>query len=144
MFLPNLQGFVWFTLEDKSCYWKPLDDATCELVDKLCTLGYEHTLELEFRLESVDFNPNLDFRYFLPKFREKACVRVVVTSSGKVLDITVRFFSRPISFCEISPHFLGRRTARGTVLRRWKQIPVLEVCRRAIYRVEKLYAVAYG
>jgi len=67
-----------------------VDNAMRRLVDKLSTLGYKHTLELEFRCESVGLH--LDFKDFLPKFRERGRVRISNTSSGEVLDLIVRFF----------------------------------------------------
>jgi len=70
---------------------------TCRLVDKLCALGYKHTLELEFRLGSVSLDPNLNFRGFLPKFRKKGRVRVYGASSGKVLELPVRSFQAHIA-----------------------------------------------
>jgi len=63
----------------------------CGLVNKLCALGYEHTLELEFLFDSAEFYPDLDFKALLPKFRERGRVRILNTSSGEVLDLPVGF-----------------------------------------------------
>ncbi|KAF9645200.1 hypothetical protein BDM02DRAFT_3271888 [Thelephora ganbajun] len=64
-----------------------LDDTMRGLVDKLCVLGYEHTLELEFRIHSVIFDYDLDYRKYFPKFGEKGRVRVLNTSNGKTLKV---------------------------------------------------------
>lgn len=56
---------------DNPC-WQPLDGVLCGLVDKLHTLGYNRTLELEVRLDRVSFGLNRHYnKEFLPKFREK-------------------------------------------------------------------------
>ena len=68
-------------------WWQPLDDVMCELVDKLCVLGYEHTLELEFH-----FDPSTDHEGFLPKFREKGRVKILDAPSGEVVVVPVRLF----------------------------------------------------
>ena len=91
-FLPAPGGFGSYTLVAQPYYWEPLDNVICGLVDKLCSLGYKHTLELEFLFESARFDPDLDFAGLLPKFRERGRVRILNTSSGEVLDLPVRFF----------------------------------------------------
>lgn len=93
IFTPQLQprySTLRMQLEDPC--WLPLDDALCMLVAKLRMLGYDHTLELEFRLDPVNFDLNLDPKGFLPKFRERGCVRVLHHSCGRALEISVRFF----------------------------------------------------
>lgn len=72
--------------------WKSMDSIMRGLVDKLCMLGYEHTLVLEFRSESVKLLPDLDFRSFMPKFRERGRVKISNTSGGEVFDLVVRIF----------------------------------------------------
>jgi len=62
----------------------------CGLIGKLRTLGYDHALELEFRFEPANFDPNLDYRGLPPKFRENDQVRILDTSGEKVLEIVVR------------------------------------------------------
>ena len=47
----------------------------CGFVDKLRTLGYTHTLELEFLVTRVDVDKELHHK-FLPKFREKGTVTI--------------------------------------------------------------------
>lgn len=93
-FPSDTHGFSSHVLVDRPHYWNHLDNTACGLVNKLRALGYEHTLELEFQLESVD--PTLYLGGFLRNFREKGRVRVVNTSSGEVLDLAVRFFFRRI------------------------------------------------
>ena len=72
----------------------------CALVDKLHMLGYGHTLELELRCEPATSGSNLDYSGFLPKFRERGRVRILDTSSGETLEVTVR------SFRLVSSHYL--------------------------------------
>ena len=69
----------------------PLDDVMHGLVGKLGVLGYEHTLALEFRLESVTFDHGIDYNAYFLKFKEVGRVRIVDVSSREALDITVRF-----------------------------------------------------
>jgi len=79
-----------------------LDNLMCGLVDKLRTLGHKHTLELEFRFESAKLDPDLDFRRFLPMFREKGRVRISNKLSGEVLDLVVRISFRGLYQVETS------------------------------------------
>lgn len=67
--------------------WLPLDEAMYGLVNKLCTMGYEHTLELEFH-----FDPKMSHRPFLQRFREKGRVKILDTSGVGVLVALVRLF----------------------------------------------------
>ena len=55
----------------------------CGLVDRLCLLGYKHTLEVEFRAQLVNLDEEVDHDKFLPKFKEKGRVRVVEISSRR-------------------------------------------------------------
>jgi len=73
-----------------NCHWSPLDDVLCGLVGKLRTSGYDHALELGFRFESANFDPNLDCKGLLQKIREHDRVRIPVTSGERVLEIVVR------------------------------------------------------
>jgi len=72
--------------------WAHLDDVLCGLVKKMHKLGYDRTLELVFRFESVSFDPDLDYPAFMPRFRENGRVRILDTSNGKIFGIVVRFF----------------------------------------------------
>jgi len=78
-FLPRPGGFNSYAPVPRQYYWEPLDNTACGLVDKLCTLGYEHTLELEFVLESTKLYPER--------------VGILNTLSGEVLDLPVSFIS---------------------------------------------------
>lgn len=85
-------------------YMQLLDNVMHRLVGKLRTLGYRHTPTLEFRLKSVTFNHNLNYKTYLPKFREDGRVRILDTSSGKALEITVRSF---FAICIVSLFLTG-------------------------------------
>ena len=66
-------------------YWENLENTVCRLVDKLRTLGYKHTLELEFHLEEGEaIDRELDYTGLLVKFREMGRVRIFGTSSRGV------------------------------------------------------------
>lgn len=52
-------------------------------LDRLRLSGYRHTLELEFRVESVNLDEEECHKRFLPKFKEKGLVRVVEITSGR-------------------------------------------------------------
>jgi len=64
----------------------------CGLANKLRTLGYKHTLELEFQFASMGFDPKLGFGGFLRKFRGMGRVKILNTSSGEILGLAVRVF----------------------------------------------------
>ena len=55
-----------------------IDEALCQLVDRLRELGCEHTLEVEVR--GADWEVGWDFERVLPKFKEKGLVRVTEVS----------------------------------------------------------------
>ena len=69
--------------------WTSFDDCVSALTDKLRKLGNKRTLEVEFRFESLASDTPVDYKKFLPKFREKGQVRVVDRSSGQVLELAV-------------------------------------------------------
>lgn len=55
--------------------WASIDEELCRLVDRLCAMGYRHTLEVELRLEEIPGGPRkYGFTEFLHKFREKGVV----------------------------------------------------------------------
>jgi len=58
--------------------WTSFDDCISVLADKLRNLGSKQTLEVQFRAEYlvVDSLP-VDYKRFLPKFREKGRVTIV-------------------------------------------------------------------
>ena len=120
-FLPSPQGFTSYTLVSQPHYWEPLDDVACRLVSKLSTLGYKHTLELEFRFDGTYFDPDLAFGGFLPKFRERGRVKILNTSSGEFLDLAVRFFLRPALRCDILHRILVKMDSakRGRYVSCW-------------------------
>jgi len=68
------------------------------LADKLRELGNEQTLELEFRFQCLNLAPRVDHIVFLPKFREKGRVIMVDSSTGRVLEFTVRFLFLPMPY----------------------------------------------
>lgn len=73
----------------------PLEDAICGLVERLCALGYEHTLALEFQFHLGIFDHALDFiGKCFQKSREKSQVMVKVSDTwvGKSVEPTVRLF----------------------------------------------------
>ncbi|KAF9645699.1 hypothetical protein BDM02DRAFT_3189483 [Thelephora ganbajun] len=82
----NLQKLVFSRLRPnflKNPCWIPVDDTICGLVDRLQASGYKHTLELEFRMDSVESGEEVDGKDFLPKFQEKGLVRIVEVPSGR-------------------------------------------------------------
>ena len=70
-------------------YWTSFDDCISALADKLRNLGNEQTLEVEFRFEYLVSDPLVDYKRFLPKFREKGRVRIVDCSGRQVLELAV-------------------------------------------------------
>jgi hypothetical protein len=66
------------------------------LVDKLCALGYKHTLTLEFRHRpaTLDRHPDPGSRF--PKFGEKGRVVILDVSWMGARELAVRSFSRPV------------------------------------------------
>ena len=84
-FLGNGQGsYRTADILEVPSYWEPLDDTLRELVDKLYTLGYKHTLELEFHLRDLDFYSDQTYPGRLVKFREMGRVKIFGTSSRGV------------------------------------------------------------
>jgi len=77
--------------------WTSFDDYISTLADKLRKLGSKKTLEVEFQSEYlvVDSLP-VDYKRFLPKFREKGRVRIADPLSRWVLELPVCFHS-PVS-----------------------------------------------
>lgn len=64
--------------------WIPFDDTMCGLVDRLQKSRCKHTLEVEFRADTVDLGEELHHDKFLPKFKEKGRIKIVEVSSGKL------------------------------------------------------------
>ena len=71
--------------------WTSLDDCISALADKLRKLGNEQTLEVEFRIKYLIIDKPVDYKMFLPKFREKGRVRVVGRSDTRVLELVVGY-----------------------------------------------------
>ena len=58
--------------------WEWIEKPLCELVDRLYTTGYRHTLEVELRImESGDDLWEYDFKMFLPDFRGRGIVTII-------------------------------------------------------------------
>jgi hypothetical protein len=75
VFTPTHERLRGGFLSENPC-WPHFDDIVCELVDKLCLLGYKSTLEVElWTRKPIEFSGGQDMREFLPKFREKGRVR---------------------------------------------------------------------
>lgn len=55
--------------------WDLIDKEMCGVVDRLCTMGYRHTLEAEVRLTRVGGGGA--FIDFFPGFREKGIVTII-------------------------------------------------------------------
>jgi len=91
IFTPNCQGLAHRALLCRRA-WAPLDDVMCGLVEKLRTLWYDRTLELEFRFQFATLYPDLDYPAFMPRFRENGRVTILETLNGKVFRFAVRFF----------------------------------------------------
>lgn len=66
--------------------WAEFDDMICGLVDRLRSSRYNHTLEVEFRTESVELGEE-HYSTILPKFREKGRVEIVVEGSDRMLSM---------------------------------------------------------
>ena len=63
--------------------WAFTDKALCKLVDRLRAMGYFHTLEVELRITKIGDGPGgYDFTKFLPEFREKGVVTIIVAVNG--------------------------------------------------------------
>jgi len=66
--------------------WDLVDKWLCELVTRLGTAGYRHTLEVEVRLtEPGDDRRRCEFTEFLPGFREKGVVTIIDAARNLVL-----------------------------------------------------------
>jgi hypothetical protein len=65
--------------------WWRLDRALSNLVDRLCASGYEHTLELEFRLEFPEIDPEEDLDAIFPHFREKGRVTISAKRTERII-----------------------------------------------------------
>ena len=66
--------------------WDFIDNALCRLVDRLRAAGYCYTLEVELRLTRIGDGPGTyDFTKFLPEFREKGIVTIIVAVNGDLL-----------------------------------------------------------
>jgi hypothetical protein len=72
-------------LLDDPC-WAPFDDMMCGLADRLCMAGCANTLEVEFRVKSVEPGEEARLEEFLPKFKEKGVVRIGRVSSGDAME----------------------------------------------------------
>ncbi|KAF9648089.1 hypothetical protein BDM02DRAFT_3269711 [Thelephora ganbajun] len=86
IFAPVTKRITWGLLWDHPC-WMPFDDMICGFVDRLQASGYKHTLELEFRVNSVELGEEVHRKDFLPKFREKGLVRIVEVLSERVWEL---------------------------------------------------------
>lgn len=81
--LRKITFFVWYMhkwkiFSQRMGAWGLIDKQLCELVDRLCFMGYRHTLEAELRLAEIEGKPGeYDFTGFLPEFRAKGVVTVV-------------------------------------------------------------------
>ena len=90
-FLATNENYWWVVrrpVED----WALVDDQLCELVDRLCAMGYRHTLKAELRFFDVRDDPKIhNYATFLPKFREKGTVTVVnTTHDSRLLHSSTR------------------------------------------------------
>ena len=84
----NLRKIVFDLLRNpKDQLWLSLDTKLSILVDRLRKSGYEHILELEFRvcLEFAQEISNVGPDRFFRKFREKGRVNVLERASGRTL-----------------------------------------------------------
>ena len=63
--------------------WDLIDKALCKLVDRLRAAGYCYTLEVELRFTRIGDGPRTyDFTKFLPGFRERGVVTIIVAVNG--------------------------------------------------------------
>jgi len=66
--------------------WALVEKWLCELVTRLGTAGYRHTLEVEVRLtEPNDDRRRCELTEFLPGFREKGVVTIIDAARDLVL-----------------------------------------------------------
>ena len=83
----NMQKIVFAVWDGRwnPTYWLPLDRALSNLVDRLRVSGYEHTLELEFRLKPgfPAVYPAVGLDVWFPRFEEKGWVTVLDPESGR-------------------------------------------------------------
>ena len=78
-------GPHWDTLLDDPC-WVPFDDVICGLVDRLRMSGFTRTLEIELLVTFVEFGEEEFYKKFLPKFKEKGRVRIILALSRGVRE----------------------------------------------------------
>ena len=73
----------WGVLTERMDAWALVDQQLCRLVDRLHARGYRHTLEVELRLAKVGGDPGgYKFTKFLPEFREKGLVAIMLTDAA--------------------------------------------------------------
>lgn len=73
----------WTDFTRKIGDWALIDNQLCRLVDRLRTMGYCHTLEIELRLTKIRDDPGkFGFPKALPEFREKGVVTITDTLHG--------------------------------------------------------------
>ena len=85
----NIQKIVFVLLdcgvEWSYALWWSLDIALSNLVDRLRVSGYDHTLELEFRLQFAEIDPEDDLDAIFPRFREKGRVTISEKASRRIM-----------------------------------------------------------
>jgi len=80
---------VWYTFDGNSSpegtgRWTWIDEELCRLVDRLCAMGYCHTLEAELRfLRTTRVTKEHGLTKVLPKFKEKGVVTVFDAHLGE-------------------------------------------------------------
>lgn len=77
LFASPMSGIAWNFFLRHPC-WIPFDDMICELVDRLEKSGYKHTLEVEFQAQFLHMYEETDHRRFLPKFKKKGRVTIII------------------------------------------------------------------
>ena len=80
VFVMYLEGYGW-----DPAFWSPLDKVLSNLVDRLRTSGYEHTLELGFQLkpEFAGVYPTIGLDAYFPHFLEKGRVNLLDKSGRR-------------------------------------------------------------
>ena len=79
--------FTVYHPRDLDEYWPSLETELSSLVDRLRGLGYQHVLNLEFRLDSM-FTQRIaeaGFNVFFPKFSEKGRVTILDYEGRRIL-----------------------------------------------------------
>ena len=66
-------------------YYQTIDDCLCQLVGRLRESGYEHRLEMVYRIWDVPLGEGPGFKGFLPRFREQGRVKLLWMLSDTVV-----------------------------------------------------------